>query len=546
MADLDRIRGNVQKMLGQDAPESDIDAYLSSEGITAEALRAAKPPVNLAEDIAKSGGIGLAEGAIGIAGLPGDATQLATGILGRFAGNQKPGPSASPKPETGLPPSAPEPLLPGSRQLRDIAEQQFGKFYEPKTIPGQYARTVGQMAPNALLPGGPARRIANVLLPAFGSETAGQATKGSSLEPYARVAGALAGMPSIGGRVVTPIPASAERNRFVDILRNEGVDSLTAGQTTGNKRLQWMEQSLSDLPGGGGGAARVAELGKEQFTQAALRRVGENATRADDITMSNAFDRIGQQFDDLANRNQAHADQQLLQNVQNTIGEYYNLVEQPNRVPAVTNYARELFNHLQQNGGVLPGNIYQSLRSRMEATARNTGNNEARNAIRELRHAVDDVMERSIQANNPADLGAWQEARRQYRNMLPLERAVTGAGSETAEGLVSPSQLRNAVVSQNRRAYARGEGDYAELARSGEAVMKTLPQSGTAPRSFWYNMAEAIPGVLAGRTVMSTPVQGYLGNQVLAPVLRGTAPSRDAIIQLLMSEPRLQLSGPRQ
>src|SRR5438270_771317 len=82
-----------------------------------------------------------------------------------------------------------------------------------------------------------------------------------------------------------------------------------------------------------------------------------------------------------------------------------------------------------------------------------------------------------------ADAAAWNEARGQWRNWKAIERASTGAGSATAEGYLSPSQLRTAVVGQGRGAYARGEGDLAELARAGEAVLRPLPQSGTAPRA---------------------------------------------------------------
>ena len=75
--------------------------------------------------------------------------------------------------------------------------------------------------------------------------------------------------------------------------------------------------------------------------------------------------------------------------------------------------------------------------------------------------------------------------------------------------------------------------------------MKPLPQSGTGPRSFLLDAADAIPGLTIGRTVTSSPAQIYLGNQALAPVLRDTNPRRDAIIQILMGEPRLQLQAPR-
>jgi hypothetical protein len=118
--------------------------------------------------------------------------------------------------------------------------------------------------------------------------------------------------------------------------------------------------------------------------------------------------------------------------------------------------------------------------------------------------------------------------------MMVVEKAATGAGAATAEGLISPSQLRNATVTQNRRDYARGQGDFADLARSGEAVMKPLPNSGTAPRQNIQNIMSilgsvaggaraGLPGAVAGiaapavagRVLMSRPVQAYLGNQLL-------------------------------
>jgi len=39
MADIDRIKNNIRKMIDQNAPESDIDAYVASEGVTLEQLK---------------------------------------------------------------------------------------------------------------------------------------------------------------------------------------------------------------------------------------------------------------------------------------------------------------------------------------------------------------------------------------------------------------------------------------------------------------------------------------------------------------------------
>lgn len=45
MADLVKIKSNIQKMIAQNAPEADIDAYVAGEGVTPEMLRADKSPV---------------------------------------------------------------------------------------------------------------------------------------------------------------------------------------------------------------------------------------------------------------------------------------------------------------------------------------------------------------------------------------------------------------------------------------------------------------------------------------------------------------------
>jgi hypothetical protein len=145
-------------------------------------------------------------------------------------------------------------------------------------------------------------------------------------------------------------------------------------------------------------------------------------------------------------------------------------------------------------------------------------------------------MERSIGRNNPSDLGAFQEVRRQYRNMLPLEKAATGAGEDAALGLVSPSQLRNAVVQQNRRAYARGQGDYADLARAGEAIMKPLPNSGTAPREYMMKLPERLLAATGIGTGMGATAGGPVGAGIGAAAGAGSVVLPPIMGSMLMSQ----------
>jgi hypothetical protein len=140
-------------------------------------------------DALKSLGTGLAKGAIGLAGLPGDLSELGARGLDyatRGVGNLI-GQDIAPRP-------AQEPLL-GSGQIQNAVEGVTGKFYEPQTTTGNYAQTAGEFLPNMI--GGPGsiatKLLTRVAAPALASEGAGQLTKGSALEPLARFGGAVLG-----------------------------------------------------------------------------------------------------------------------------------------------------------------------------------------------------------------------------------------------------------------------------------------------------------------------------------------------------------------
>lgn len=175
------------------------------------------------------------------------------------------------------------------------------------------------------------------------------------------------------------------------------------------------------------------------------------------------------------------------------------------------------------------------------------------------------VMERSIAKANPDDLGAWRDARRQYRNMMILEQAAASAGENAALGLISPRALRQAAAMgrQGRRGYVRGQGDFADLARAGNALMLPMPQSGSAPRVLMssggallgsalagepFSLA-ALAGIAApgafGRALMSRPVQRYLSSGRNTGALNGGLPARqNALLQALLAPSRIAPQSP--
>lgn len=513
-------------------------------------------------DSAKSFGSGLARGAAEVVGWPGTISDLADSGLGwmlkkgyQTATGREPTMQGGPVERFFAPnPEKPKSPLSGNVARTALAAASGGASeYQPQTTAGKYAGTVGEFLPGAAAFGGmsPSNLTRFGVLPALGSEAAGQVTEGTAAEPYARVAGAMLApaAPALAKRAITPLPIDATRQKMVDVLSREGVP-ITAGQKTGRQSLRYAESEL-----GGGAAANFAEKQGEAFTSAALKKAGINASRATPDVMNSAFSRIGQQFDDLAARNSITPDRQLVTDMGDVLRNYRDL---GGEAPAIEK-AIETVVRSSQSGSV-PGDVYKAVHSRLFRVSRSS-DPELKMAALDLRNVLDDAMERSMQAKGSADLGAWQEARRQYKNMLVLEKAASGAGESAAQGILTPSQLRNATVNQGRRQYVRGQGDFADLARAGEAIMKPLPQSGTAPRTAARNLgvglsgaigagagatvgpATAIAGALAGsvapyaigRAMLSKPGRAYLGNQLVSPS-KVLDPRYAAVIESLLGQ----------
>jgi hypothetical protein len=147
---------------------------------------------NTAADAAKSFLTGVAESGASFFGGPGDIGAAVHGGKTELNGAVAQSPLPASVPFIGGVP------LPTSKGIVDAITAPFGGAHEPETQAGHYAETVGAFAPAAANPGSVINRAARVVVPAFMSEEAGQATKGTKLEPYARAAGALAGGLTVG------------------------------------------------------------------------------------------------------------------------------------------------------------------------------------------------------------------------------------------------------------------------------------------------------------------------------------------------------------
>ncbi len=140
-------------------------------------LSSASPEENadVPTDMAKSLPTGVVEGITGMVGLPGSLYQMI--------------------PENLRSPTSMLRNLPTGEGMNQGIRDQIGyDYYQPQTVPGEYARTLGEFLPGGVAPGGAVTKIASVAVPALASETAGQIARGMSggrpdtdAENYARL-----------------------------------------------------------------------------------------------------------------------------------------------------------------------------------------------------------------------------------------------------------------------------------------------------------------------------------------------------------------------
>ena len=348
---MDKLHGMG---FAQGKPSAHFDA-------TEAELRAAAPPTpGVAEDIAKTAVPSVVRGTAGLAGMPGDLQHMNTsiwdkGVLAlthgvqdltgigpqkgtpereqwdRAFGAASPGglpaavgmqPGSEPEKAFNQQPlakvAANETFLPSGGDIVGAIEGVTGPMYKPKTVPGQFANTIGEFAPNFFMGGAPgiARRAAtNIIAPAVASEAAGQFTKGTPYEIAARIAGAAAGgvgssfatRPNVPGQAVARNLAGvteeqyAAAQRLVDDARQRGVN-LTAPEaiaqaTDGASTITNLQRIVESSPGGSGTMRQFMAQRPGQIESAGRRAFNEIS---DPITSPDALGRdLGRAADDV-------------------------------------------------------------------------------------------------------------------------------------------------------------------------------------------------------------------------------------------------------
>lgn len=233
MIEVELPDGTIAEFPDGTAPDVMKRALQKRFGGPQQAPAAPPPPpqASTGYDMLRSAGTGIRQGLEGLGGMFGDINQMQGDIASWAAGKLGASPETQATASSIGRRFSMNPFAASTKDIQGATTAAVGEHYEPQTVAGEYARTGGQFLPAAAAgPGSLLRKAAMTAVPAIASETAGQVTKGTAAEPYARGIGALAGGVAAAGRGIAKAPAgpSAEQLRqqgraLYDQAKNAGV-----------------------------------------------------------------------------------------------------------------------------------------------------------------------------------------------------------------------------------------------------------------------------------------------------------------------------------
>tara|TARA_R110000822_G_scaffold123127_1_gene257526 strand:+ start:826 stop:2631 length:1806 start_codon:yes stop_codon:yes gene_type:complete len=376
------------------------------------------------------------------------------------------------------------------------------------------------------------------------SEAAGQATEGEPLEPYARIAGALAGPAAFSGasraarKAISPYSGADEAKlAAAQKLEQKGVNVL-AGQK--------VDDTLLKRQAGSGTGQQMRQDQIEQFTEAALKEIKSPFKRATGDALIEAQNRIGGEMNSAMSGIKAQASVDDLRLASSIISRFKKNkpvgpeAEIPNKLLKEVN--KRLINTSITTGGrnqLLDAESYQSLRSQL--SKQTTSSDKAvRDASVDMLKLLDGSVDRAMQASGRAeDFAKLQAARQDYRNYLAIEKSVSGAGEAKALGIIEPKALDSALRSQGARAYSQGRrGELGDLAKSGAQVLSFPNVSIAGPvaqlsRLFVQGAAGAAIGAVTGLPPTVVGALSAFGPGAVTKLLNTSAGQKYLVNQLV-------------
>lgn len=370
----------------------------------------------------------------------------------------------------------------------------------------------------------------------------GSAATVGALETAAEgpAAGAAGGVTTAaGGLIAKPVASflAPVSRRAAGPAHQGGLDAAQRiglqprlSEVTGSNWLRRLEDTVAQLPGGGGVMAEHAAGNAVALNRAAARAIGETADELTPEVFARAAQRIGKTFEDI----------KALPGRQIQLG--------PDVVAAADEVLRtqaKMLPHQQDanliklakdakwaasNGGRIDGATYQLQRSGLSDAAFDATVGTNKQLYGRLLEALDASADVSLRAaGNEALADALQIARPQYANLKTLEKGLTVEG-----GNVSPAKVASTMRTNNPGAFRRGNfvgSEMGDIATVGETLKPLKEGSQTFARN------EANPLSAMVNAAWSYPTAKVLTSPVVSLYPRTMGPTHSARLMSEIAEP---------
>ncbi|HEM7879071.1 TPA: hypothetical protein U2L31_005497 [Burkholderia contaminans] len=278
---------------------------------------------------------------------------------------------------------------------------------------------------------------------------------------------------------------------------------LRPDQVYGNRYLRYAGEMAQDNPF----VASNRDFNQDMFNHQLVYLLGENGNRLTRQVFNRAMTRSGETIGEIAGSHDVPFNEDLVNRLAGHVTEAQRY-QTGDVERVVRGYVDEITDRSQ--GGILPGEAFRRINTRLNTQIRNTQNGDLRNALSGLQ---DDLQESFVAQLSPEDLNRYNTARRQYAIGKTLEPLV----AKSPTGRIPPAALLGAVTRNQagRSAMARGAvGDLGTLADIGQRFLKEQPSSGTAERTLMQNLlTHPIGTVAAGGTAALTAPAAAAYNQ---------------------------------
>ncbi len=342
---------------------------------------------------------------------------------------------------------------------------------------------------------------------------AGEAAGESPYAPLAQIgAGMVGGMtPSaataFGRKLASPLKISnpPETQRLISVAEQEGI-SLSPGIKSGSRPLQATESVLSTLPFSSGPQRQVYAKTREQFNQAVLKKAGIDDKYVSPEVLNKAFTDIGEEFNDLvAQTPPLRVTPEFEANINAAKTEHakYLTPDQQSVFKAYESDISKAIADAKAVGGtaIIDPEQYKQIASKLRTRIRTTNDPDLKESLGKLQDAFDDLVEQNASSKI---VDKWSDARRRYRNLLIIDKAAGGGTGETRiSGDIPFAGFKQAVDAADQSGFARGRGEYNDLARVGDLLTQKIPNSGTPERTFMQRLVTDPVGALTGPAALT-------------------------------------------